>query len=82
MARDPRRTRGVTVAMVRGPLGFLLFWVVALSAGVLLVLLATGARFDWLVLAVAPLALLGFFALRSPGGSTRREVPEQRDIEG
>lgn len=66
--------------MVQGPLGFLLFWIVALTAGVLLVLLATGARFGWLLLAAVPLALLGFFALR-PGRSSRRKVPEQRDVE-
>jgi hypothetical protein len=67
--------------MVQGPLGFLLFWVVALCAGVLLVLLATGARFGWLLLAAVPLALLGVLALRGPRSSARRKVPEQRDIE-
>ncbi len=67
--------------MLQGLAGFLLFWVVALTAGVALVALATGARFGWLLVAVVPFVLFGFLALRGRRGrSVRGKMPEDRNV--
>lgn len=50
-----------------GPLGFLLFWVTALSVGTVFVLLVVGAGIGWLILAAVPalaLVLIGVFRAR------------------
>lgn len=65
--------------MWRGLIGFLLFWLVALAAGVLLALAATGASLGWVLLAIAPLALLGVLAWRDRRSA--RKMPEDRDVE-
>lgn len=55
---------------MQGPLGFLLFWVVALSAGCALVLLALGGSFGWLVLVALP--ALGLLLVAVAGRRRRR----------
>jgi hypothetical protein len=59
-----------TITPMQGPLGFLLFWVVALSAGCALVLLALGGSFGWLVLVALP--ALGLLLVAVAGRRRRR----------
>jgi len=44
--------------MLKGPLGFAVFWIVALSVGVLLVTLVAGGSLGWLLLAALPAVVL------------------------
>ena len=51
---------------LNGPLGFVLFWLAALAAGTLFVLLVVGGGFGWLALVGLPaIVLLVLGALRA-----------------
>jgi len=50
--------------MLQGPLGFLVFWAIALAFGVFLVVLVLGGSFGWLFAVALPAFVLLFFASR------------------